>query len=81
VNVEHVDVVGPLERGEADRRILQRRDQRELAGQTLAECFLILGDTGPCLLLRFAIIVAGQVHDGRSKDRRQDGNIRRQQRP
>ena len=57
----------PFSDGKADRRILKRGDQREFAGQTLAERLLVVGDAGPGLLLRLAVVVAGQLLDGGGK--------------
>src|ERR1700722_15835097 len=81
MHIEHVDMVGPLQRGKTDRRILQRRHQREFGSQTLAETLLVLGGAGPCRLLGFAVIVAGQLLDAGGEDRREYGRIRRQERP
>ena len=47
----------------------------------LAERLFILGSRGPGFLLRFAIIVAGQLLDAGNENRRQHGRIRRQHRP
>ena len=79
---QHVDMVGALQRGKADRRVLQRGDQRQLAGEPLAE--LAPRRRRPLAqasLLRFAVVVAGQFLDRGDEDRRQHGHIRRQIRP
>src|ERR1700682_3445799 len=68
-------MIGALQRGKADRRILQRGDQRKSAGETLAELFLVVGGAGPGLLLRFAVVVAGQFLDACCEDRRQYGRV------
>ena len=57
----------PLQRGEADRRILDGRDQRQLSGELLAERLLVLGGRSPGFLLRLAVIVAGQLLDAATK--------------
>ncbi len=74
-------MIGALQRGEADRRILQRRDQRELTRKTLAELLFVIGGAGPRLLLRFAVVLAGQFLDAGCEDRRQHGRILRKERP
>ena len=71
-------MVGALERGKADRRILHRGDQGQLTGELLAELFLVVGRRRPGFLLRLAVIFAGQFLDGGNEDRRQDRRIRRQ---
>ena len=70
-----------FQRGKADRRVLQRRDQRELAGELLAEGFLVVGDGSPGFLLRLAVVVAGQLLDRGGEDRGQHGDVRGQERP
>ncbi len=81
MHVEHVDMIGALQRGKSDRRILQRGDQREFGGQPLAELLFVIGRAGPGLLLRFAVILAGQLLDRGNEDRRQDRRIGREKRP
>src|SRR5467141_2566074 len=81
VNIEHVDMIGALQRGKPDSRILQRSDQREFRGQALAELLFVIGGAGPGLLLRFAVVVTGQFLDGGNEDCRQHGRIRREERP
>jgi hypothetical protein len=44
-------------------------------GELLAETFLVVGDRDPCLLLRLAIIVAGQLLDAGDEDRRQHRRV------
>ena len=78
---QHVDMVSALQRGKADRRVLDGRDQRQLSGELLAERFLVLGRRRPGFLLRFAVVVAGQPFDRGNEDRRQHRNVRRQKRP
>src|SRR5205085_1720693 len=80
-DIEHIDLIGALERGESNRRILQGRNQRQLTGKAFAERVFVVDGSGPGFLLRFAVIVTGQFQDGRSKDRRQYRRIRREERP
>jgi len=70
-----------LQRGKTDRRILQRGDQRQFAGQPLAELLLVIGGAGPGLLLGFAVILIRQLLDRSHEDRRQHRRIRREIRP
>src|SRR6266566_8089189 len=81
MHIEHVDMVRAFQRGKADRRILQRGDQRQFAGQPRAECRLVVGGAGPSLLLRFAVVVAGQLLDRRDEDRGENRRIGREVRP
>ena len=81
MDIEHVDMIGALQRGEADRRALDGRDQRELLGEPLAERLLVLGSLRPGCLLRLAVIVAGQLLDGGNEDRRQHRRVRGEIRP
>ena len=80
MDVEHADVIGAFERGEADRRVLHGRDQRQLPGEALTELFP-LSKRGPGFLLRLAVIVAGQLLDRGNKDRRQHGRVLGKKRP
>jgi len=75
MNKQHVDMIGALQRGKSDRRILYRGNQREFTGQPLAELLFVVSGAGPRLLLRLAVVVAGQFLDGGDKDRRQHGHI------
>src|SRR5205085_10133627 len=81
MDIEHIDVIGALERGESNWRILQGRNQCKLTGQALAKRVFVVDGSGPGFLLRFAVVIARQFQDGRGKDRRQNRRIRREERP
>src|SRR3954447_4862152 len=81
MDVDHIDMIGPLQRSESDRRILQGGDQGELAGQPLAKLLLIASDTGPSRLLHFVVVVTGPLLDRGSKDRGKQGRVLAQERP
>jgi len=71
----------PFSEANPNRRILQRSDQRELGGEALAELLFVIGGARPGLLLRFAVVVAGQLLDACDEDRRQHRRIRCEEGP
>src|SRR6185312_2319494 len=71
MDVEHADLVLTLERGEADRLAVERRDERQLAAELGREIRHIVGRSGPRFLLRLAVVVAGQRRDGFAEDLRE----------
>ena len=81
MHIEHVDVILALQRGKTDRRILQRGDQRQFAGEPFAELVLVVGGAGPGLLLGLAVIIASQLLDRGREDRRQHRRIRGEEWP
>src|SRR6185437_15445988 len=80
MHIEHIYLVLAFERGEADRRSLQRRDKRQLPRKLAPEATEVIRNGRPSLLLGFCIVVAGQLLDAVAKDFTQQQRIRRQER-
>src|SRR4029077_16713008 len=68
------------ERGKPDRRAAMGGDQRQLDGKPRAERLDIVRRLRPRLLLRLAVIVAGQFLDAGPENLRQERHILRQHR-
>ena len=81
MHIEHVDAGVVGERRKADGRARVRGDERQLTRKPHAESFLIVGGRRPGFLLRFAVIVSGQLLDAGAEDFREQRHVRRQHRP
>src|SRR5690349_17330787 len=68
MDVEHVELLLALERGEADDRAVERGDQRELAGEPRGKFVLVIGGCGPGLLLRLGVVIRRQLFDAGAED-------------
>src|SRR4029453_1950111 len=67
-NVEHVDRIGALERGEADRLPGYRGDEGQSPGKACREGLLVICGGSPFRLLGRAVIVLGELEDGLSEN-------------
>src|SRR5207245_6717352 len=65
----------------ADRRAVDRAEQGQSLGEPRGERRLIVRAGYPSLLLRLAVVVAGELGDAGAKDVREQRRVGRQKRP
>src|ERR1700685_1755933 len=80
MHIEHVDARIVGQRCETDRRAGECRHQRQPGRELCPERIQIGGGLRPRLLLRFAVILGGQLLDAGAKNFREQRHILRQQR-
>src|SRR5262249_25709873 len=81
MNVKHVEPLAAGKRGKADGRAVDGTQQSYRLGEPRGEGCLVVGRRRPGLLLRRAVIVAGELRDAGAEDFRQQRRVRRQERP